>query len=269
MPDYETLRVTQEGGVVTATLHRPDAGNAINMQMVRDLGNLIDEVEEASDVAILVLRGSPDVFTTGIDLTDFAGHRRRDIYGLQRWEQMCRELERLNKFTVAAVQGVCTGGGFQLVLLCDARIAEQRAVFSLNEVKLGFLPGMATFRLAKYVGLGRAKNVMLTGRRIRAKEALEWGLLDCVCDQASFDETLSETIENLLPYHPVALEMARRLLDESFATSYEDFLGHFLAAQHRAINSEAFERLVAAAAAPAPRAATLSTTTTERRPRAK
>jgi enoyl-CoA hydratase len=167
------------------------------------------------------------------------------------------------------VQGECTGGGFQLVLLCDARIAEQRAAFSLNEVKLGFLPGMATFRLAKYVGLGRAKNIMLTGRRVRAREALEWGLLDRVCDQASFDETLSETIDNLLPFHPVALEMARRLLDESFATSYEDFLGHFLAAQHRAINSETFDRLVATAVSSAPRATTLSTATTERKPRAK
>jgi enoyl-CoA hydratase/carnithine racemase len=244
MHDYETLKVTQEGNIVTASLHRPDSRNAIDMRMVNDLSDLIDTVEDASDVAVLVVRGNPDVFSSGIDLRDFAIRKRRDIYGLQKWERMCRELERLNKFTIAAVQGECTGGGFQLVLLCDARIAERRAVFRLNEVKLGFLPGMATFRLAKYVGLGRAKNIMLAGRPIRAEEALRWGILDRVCDQAAFEETLNETVNDLLPFHPVALEMARRLLDESFATSYEDFLGHFLAAQHRAINSEAFERLV-------------------------
>ena len=245
MHDYETLKVTQDGNLVTAFLHRPDSRNAIDMQMVNDLSDLIDTLEDASDVAVLVLRGSPDVFSSGIDLREFAARKRRDIYGLQKWERMCRELERLNKFTVAAVQGECTGGGFQLVLLCDARIAERQAVFRLNEVKLGFLPGMATFRLAKYVGLGRAKNLMLAGRSIGAKEALDWGILDRVCDQASFEETLTETVNDLLPFHPVALEMARRLLDESYATSYEDFLGHFLAAQHRAINSEAFDRLVA------------------------
>lgn len=133
------------------------------------------------------------------------------------------------------------------------RIAESQAVFCFNEVKLGFLPGMATFRLAKYVGLGRAKSLVLTGRQIRAKRAQQWGILDRVCDQTSFDETLAETVSNLLPFHLIPLEMARRLLDESYATSYEDFLGHFLAAQHRVINSEAFGRLVAKATSAEPR----------------
>ena len=249
MYDYETLRVTQEGNVVTAHLHRPESRNAINMRMVNELSSLIDTIEDANDVSVLVLRGSCDVFSCGIDLRDFAGHKKRDIYGLQKWERMCRELEKLNKFTVAAVQGECTGGGFQLMLLCDARIAERRASFCFNEVKLGFLPGMATFRLAKCIGLGRAKALILTARKIRAKEAYSWGLVSRVCDQASFETTLVQTVQDLLPFHPVALEMARRLLDESFATSYEDFLGHFLAAQHRAINSEAFDRLVSRALA--------------------
>ena len=255
MHPYETLKVTQDGNIVTAVLDRPAAHNAINMRMVNDLSHLIDAIEDASDVAVLVLRGSPDLFTTGIDLHEFAAHEKRNIYGLQKWEQMCRELERLNKFTVAAVQGECRGGGFQLVLSCDARIAERHAVFCFDEVKLGFLPGMATFRLAKYIGLGRAKSIILTGRKLRADEALGWGLLDRVCDQVAFEETLAETVNDLLPFHPVALEMARRLLDESFSTSYEHFLGHFLAAQYRAINSEAFDRLVARAAGEERRAA--------------
>lgn len=248
MHPYETLKVVQEGNVVNAFLDRPDSRNAINMRMVNDLCHLIDAIEDAKDISVLVLRGSPDVFTCGIDLREFAAHEKRNIYGLQKWEQMCRELERLNKFTMAAVQGECTGGGFQLVLSCDARIAERRAVFCFNEVKLGFLPGMATFRLGKYIGLGRAKSIILTGRKIRAEEALSWGILDRVCDQVSFEEGLAETVNDLLPFHPVALEMARRLLDESYGTSYENYLGHFLAAQYRAINSEAFDRLVARAA---------------------
>lgn len=253
MQEYKTLKVTQEGNVLTAFLSRPESRNSINSQMVRELGDLIDTVEDASDVAVLVLRGSADVFSSGIDLRDFSAEKPPEIYGLQKWEKICQQLENLNKFTVAAVQGECTGGGMQLLLLCDARIAEKRAVFRLNEVKLGFLPGMATFRLAKYVGVGRAKNIILTGRPFFAPEALSWGLLDQVCDQASFDETLRSTIDQLLPFHPVALEMARRLINESYATSYENFLGHFLAAQHRALNSEAFHRLVVkATASPAP-----------------
>jgi enoyl-CoA hydratase/carnithine racemase len=248
MYPYETLKVVQQGNVVTAFLNRPDSRNSINMRMVNDLSHLIDAIDDDQDVSVLVLRGNPDVFTCGIDLREFAVHEKRNIYGLQKWEQVCRELERLNKFTVAAVQGECTGGGFQLALSCDMRIAERRSVFCFDEVKLGFLPGMATFRLAKYIGFGRAKSIILTGRKVRAEEALSWGILDRLCDQVSFDETLTETVNDLLPFHPVALEMARRLLDESYATSYENFLGHFLAAQHRAINSEAFDRLVVRAA---------------------
>jgi enoyl-CoA hydratase len=249
MKQYETLKVTKESSVVTARLYRPDSRNSINMQMVHDLTDLMDVVEDATDVAVLVLHGSDGVFSSGIDLRDFSLEKPPDIYGLQKWEKMCRRLESLNKFTIAAVEGECIGGGFQLVLICDARIAEKKATFRLNEVKLGFLPGMATFRLAKYIGLGRAKNIILTGRKLKAEEAFAWGILDQVCEQTAFEQTLRDTIEGLLPFHPTALELSRRLINESYAADYENFLGHFLAAQHRAINSEAFHRLILKAAA--------------------
>ncbi len=250
MKHYETLKVTQEGNVVTVALHRPHVRNAINMQMVYDLMDVVDIVADASDVDVLVLRGSDGTFTGGIDLRDFSLEKPPDIYGLQKWENMCRQIERLNKFTVAAVEGDCIGGGVQLVLLCDARLAEKKAVFQLNEVKLGFLPGMAVFRLAKYVGLGRAKNLVLRGKAFTAQQALEWGILDEVCDKVGFEETLEKTVRELLPFHPDALELARRLLLECYAADYETFIGHFLAAQHRAINSEAFRELILKAAKP-------------------
>lgn len=244
MNKYKTIKVEKEGNVVFATLHRPDARNSINMQMVNDLSELMDTIEDSADVAVLILLGSNDIFCSGIDLRDFSLDKPPDIYGLQKWEKMCRRLENLNKFTIAAVQGECTGGGFQLVLLCDARIAINKSFFRFNEVKLGFLPGMATFRLAKYIGLGRAKNLILTGRILPAEEALRWGLLDQVCEQISFEKILKDTIDNLLPFHPVALEMSRRLITECYAASYENFLGHFLAAQHRAISSDVFRKLI-------------------------
>ena len=244
MTDYETLKATQQGNVLTVTLHRPHARQAINMQMVNELSAVMDYVEHADDIDVFVLRGHPERFSSGIELSEFSVTEERDIYGLQKWEQMARQLENLNKFTVAAVQGECIGGGFQLMLLCDARIADRHASFCFNEVKLGFLPGMATYRLTKYIGLGRAKNIILTGRAVKAPEALELGLLDAICETTELEGLLQKTVDSLLPFHPVALQMARRLLNESYAASYEDFLGHFLAAQHRAINSDAFKRLV-------------------------
>jgi len=244
MKDYKTLRVTQEGNVVTVRLHRPETGNAINMQMVYDLKDVVDILTDAGDVAVMVLRGSEGVFSRGIDLSDFSLDKPPDIYGLQHWEKMCRQIERLNKYTVAVVEGECIGGGLQLVLLCDARIAERKAVFQLPEVKLGFLPGMATFRLAKYIGLGRAKNVVLTGKTLKAEEALSWGILDDVYDLVDLEKALQQKIDKLLPLHPGVLELARRLLLESYASEYEDFIGGFLAAQHRAIHGDAFRELI-------------------------
>ena len=246
---YETLEVVQRGNIVTVALKRPEAKNAINLQMLRELSRAIEAVEDAEEVDVLVLRGSAEVFSAGIDLRDFSLGKPPDHYSLQHWEKVCRRLEGLGKLTVAALQGECTGGGVQLVLACDARLAERGAVFQLNEVKLGFLPGMATYRFAKYVGLGRAKNLILTGRPFGAEEAHAWGLLDAVCDAGELEGVLARTIDGLLPLHPEALELSRRLIHESFACSYEDFLGHFLAAQHRCIHSEAFQRLVVEAAA--------------------
>lgn len=244
MNSYETLQVRKEGDIVTAFLNRPDSGNSINMQMVIELSNLMDIVEDSRDVSALVIRGGDDVFCSGIDLNDFSQSKPPDIYGLQKWEKMCRRLEMLKKITIAAVQGECIGGGSQLLLLCDLCIGEKNAQLCFNEVRLGFLPGMATFRLAKYIGLRRAKNLILTGRTIKSDEALSLGLFDQVFEQDRFDDQLQETIDQLQPFHQVAIGMARRLLNECYATSYENFIGNFLAAQHRAINTDAFKKLI-------------------------
>ncbi|MHC4179874.1 MAG: enoyl-CoA hydratase/isomerase family protein [Planctomycetota bacterium] len=247
MKNYETLRVEQKGDVVTACLNRPVSGNAINVQMVNDLTDVLKIVEETKNVSVFVIRGSDEVFCSGMELSDFSLEDQAEVYGLQKWEKVCRQLERLNKFTVAAVEGECIGGGVQLVLICDARIAVDTAQFRLNEVKQGYLPGMATFRLPKYIGLGQAKDIVLTGRMFSAAEAKEWGLLNQVSDEASFGQLLQDTIKAALPVNPVAVEMARRLLGECYGASYENFLGHFLAAQHRAVNSEEFQRLLSRA----------------------
>lgn len=245
MRQYETLKTEKQGKVVVATLHRPDDKNAINMQMVNELADLMDRIEDLNDVSVLVLKGNEDAFSCGMDFHAFTPGKKTDVHGFNKWEKMCRQLERLNKFTVAAVLGECTGGGLQLLLTCDARIAGNRASFTLNEVKQGFLPGMATFRLAKFVGLGRAKDLVLTGRTLKAEEARDWGILDRVCEPAELDQAVKATVEDLLPLHPAALEMARRLLTECYENSYENFIGHFLAAQHRAINDEMFQKTLA------------------------
>lgn len=237
MMQPRTLRFEERDGVATITLARPPR-NCINIEMIKELTAICDHLEDASEATVVVIRGEGGVFSEGVDFSDFRPDAPVDIHGFNKWEKCCTRLERLPKATIAVVDGPAFGGGFQLALICDQRVATPRARFQLPEVKLGFLPGMATFRLAKYVGLGHAKRIALTCPVLDAEEAVTLGLVDRVVDDA--DAGLAEAIAALGPRHSVAIALTRRLLNESFGDQYEDAIGHFLAAQHRAISQTAF-----------------------------
>ena len=154
-----------------------------------------------------------------------------------------RALERVKKATVAGLEGNCRGGGVQLALACDVRLAAESARLTLDEVKMGFLPGMATWRLPKFVGLGRARELLATGRTVCAQEAREIGLVDRVCPDPELEKSTARLLADLLPVNGTALALARRLLDEASSTPYESAVGNFLAAQSRCITSEPFLQL--------------------------
>lgn len=227
---YETLRYEEAGAVATVTLVRP----RINVKQLRELERVCDVLEDVSQAKIVVFRGHSD----GIDFADFDPREALDIHGFNKWEKLVGRIERLQQATIALVDGDCVGGGFQLVLACDVRITAPGVSFSLPEVRLGFLPGMATWRLARYVGVGHAKRIILSGRPVGADEALRLGLVDAI--HPDLELGLTDALNMLGPAHVVAITLARRLLLESAETCYEDALGNFLAAQHRAISQPAF-----------------------------
>jgi len=242
--DAETISYLEKNGVAYVTLARKEAKNAINVVMVDELLEIFNKIEDEAKVKVVVILGHEDYFCQGIDLRDFPVNSEPDVYGFSRWEKTARTLERLTIPTIAAINGKAMGGGAQLTFACDIRIATNRASFCLNEVKKGFLPGMATFRLAKFIGLGRARNLILTGREISASEGKEIGLVDYLCHEKDFEKTILDICRRLTIAAPNVVGLARRLLDESFELAYEDFIGGFLAAQHRAARSEAFKKLV-------------------------
>jgi len=238
MRELTTLTYEEHDLLATVTLDRPGQGNRINVPMVQDLAAVCDHLEDASEARVVVFRGAGGVFSEGIDFGDFDPGKPIDIHGFNKWEKIAVRLERLPKVTVAVVDGPAVGGGFQLALVMDQRIASPRATFRLPEVHLGFLPGMATFRLARYVGLGHAKRLLLCAPALGPDEALRLGIVDRV--SSDLDAALAETIAAFGPIHAVTVQLARRLLNESFNTEFEDALGHFLAAQHRAVTQTAF-----------------------------
>ncbi len=236
----EMILARSSGGVTTLTLNRPGQRNAVCVAMVRELEQACNRLEDESEDRAVVLRGAGEHFSVGIDLLDFPPDQKPDVRGFSRWERACRTLERLPMVILAAIDGDCVGGGLQLALTCDVRVATERAVFCLPEVKDGFLPGMGTFRLAKYIGLGRARRMALSGRRIDAEEALRIGLIDKICPEEGLDAAVAQTLAELEPINPVAVQLTRRLFDESFEIPYEEFIGCFLAAQDRAIKTDPF-----------------------------
>lgn len=227
---YETIALDERGDLAILTIKRP----RINIKQLRELERVFDHLEDVSHAKVLVIRGH----SGGIDFQDFDPKESMDIHGFNKWEKLVNRVETLEKVTVSLIDGPCVGGGFQLILATDHRICVPAASFQLPEVVLGFLPGMATFRLAKYVGLGHAKRIVMTGAVIGADEAARLGLVDSV--QADLDAGLAATIKSFGPMHTVAFTLARRLLNESFGMGFEDAIGNFLAAQHRAISQTAF-----------------------------
>lgn len=234
-----TVRYEEQGDVATVTLLR----DRIDMQLVRELTAVCDRLEDQSDTRVVVFRGADGVFCRGIDYADFKPDQPVDIHGFNKWEKMCVRVERLRKVTVSVLQGPVVGGGVQLALVTDARVMAPDATLQLDEVHHGFLPGMATWRLAKYVGLGHAKRLVMRCPVVPADEALRLGLVDRVTDSADATALAAATdqiIAEFGPTHVVAVTLARRLLNESYEFSYEDAIGHFLAAQHRSISQTAF-----------------------------
>lgn len=240
---WTRLRLEEKGPICHLVLARPEAGNRIDVAMVRELEEACYYLEDDSPASLVVVRGSGGCFSEGIDLGEFWLDRPPDTHGLHRWEKALRALERVKKATLAVLEGTCRGGGVQLALACDVRLAAESARLTLDEVKMGFLPGMATWRLPKFVGLGRARELLATGRTVSAQEAREIGLVDRVCQDSETDQATDRFLADLLPVNGTALALTRRLLDEAFSTPYETAVGNFLAAQSRCITSDPFLQL--------------------------
>lgn len=160
-----------------------------------------------------------------------------DVADWTRWEKAVRRLERLPRVTVGAVDGTVTGPAFGLLLALDLVVATPRTVLTCLDVPAGRLPGMAVHRLAKYVGLGHAKRIVLAGRPLPAAEALRLGIVGEV--SADPAQAAGRWLEPGGADRARAAYLSRRLLEESYAHSFEDALGGMLAAQERALREAA------------------------------
>ncbi|MEW9674168.1 enoyl-CoA hydratase [Ammoniphilus sp. 3BR4] len=206
-------------GIVVITLNRPEAANALSLQMLYQLREALDEIRFNRSVRCLIITGGGEkAFCAGADLKERSG---MDMAQVRKTVSLIRSninaLEELPQPVIAAVNGVAFGGGTELALACDIRIAAETAKLGLTETSLGIIPGAGgTQRLSRLVGKGRAKELIFTAKRIDAKEALEIGLVEYVTSTDVLMEKAMELAGQIVCNAPIAIAQAKFAIDKGY-----------------------------------------------------
>jgi 2-oxoglutaroyl-CoA hydrolase len=214
--EYEGFRVERDDGraIATITLDVPGKLNRLPLAARGQLAHLFAEMAEDEAVRHVVLAGAGEAFTAGGDIAAFLEASPEHLSRLA-WNVAAPE--RFPKPVIAKLRGYCLGVGLELALACDFRVAADDVQLGLPEVGLGMIPGSGgTQRLARLVGLGRAKDVVMRRRRVAADEALSWGLVSEVVPAGELDAAVDRVIADLDQLSPLALRMAKRVLNHVY-----------------------------------------------------
>ncbi len=212
-----------EDGVALVTLNRPQAMNSINRDLRLQLLELFPALDLRDDVNVIVLTGAGDkAFCTGADLKERSARTTADMVHDRHYviPKFTVAVASVSKPVIAAVKGYCMGGGFELVLQCDISIVADNAIFSLPEVTHGFFPGGgACQRLPRIVGYQKAKELILTGRRMDAKEAKELGIVNQLVPADKVLEEAMAMAKKIAAYPPMGVIQAKRAMNQSMETA--------------------------------------------------
>lgn len=232
----DRVLIERDDRIATVTVNRPEKRNAMDIPTRKELRAAFQEVGDDDRIRAVVLRGAGEgSFIAGGDIDSFAEFDHMDgiEYGEKYAQGLYNLVADLPKPTVAAVDGYALGGGTEIALACDIRLATEDAKFGLPEVGLGVIPaGGGTQRLVQIVGAGIASELILTGRVIDAEEAADIGLANHVYPESEFDDEVRSMAEDLASKAPVAQRLAKeaisRSLDIEAGLDYERLAGAFL-----------------------------------------
>jgi methylglutaconyl-CoA hydratase len=217
---YKTILLNKmDNGIVMITLNRPEAANALSLKMLVDLHEAILTCKYDRTVRCIVITGGGEkAFCAGADLKERAG---MDSVQVKKTVSLIRNninlLESLPQPVIAAVNGVAFGGGTELALACDIRIASETAKLGLTETSLGIIPGAGgTQRLPRLVGKGRAKELIFTARRVEAKEALEIGLVEYIVPSTNLIDKSLDIAGQIIRNGPIAVAQAKFAIDKGY-----------------------------------------------------
>ncbi|MCE0451651.1 enoyl-CoA hydratase-related protein [Brevibacillus sp. AF8] len=213
----ESVRFEREGHIGLITLNRPDELNALNYETLERLGNLIEQVRlDAKEIRVVIVKAEGRAFSAGADLKERRTLTEQQVRrNVRKIRDVFTALERLPQPTIAMINGFAFGGGFELALACDFRYAVADAKMGLTEVSLGIIPGAGgTQRLSRLIGPSKAKELILTARRIQAPEAYQIGFVNAVAkDTEELRELAMGLANEILANAPLAVYQAKSAID--------------------------------------------------------
>ena len=215
----DNILTEKRGSILIVTLNRPEFMNALNLETLREGRKVLDDVYFDPEIRAVIITGAGDkAFCAGADLKE---REKMNEVQVRHYIKTIREtlidIENLSKPVICAVNGAALGGGTELALACDIRIADPKATFGLTEVTFGIIPaGGGTQRLPRLVGIGKAKELILTGNKISAREALGIGLINRVSLEGALMDEAVEMAQSIAKNAPFAVQQAKFAINRGY-----------------------------------------------------
>ena len=245
MPEFETMYWEKEGPVARLTLNRPHLLNAMSYQATYDLKATADQIAQDKDIRIVAIAGAGRAFCSGIDLKELSAGKI-DIMYHDHWETALRKFETMEPVVLCLIHGYALGGGLQLAMACDIRISTSTAQIGLPAILEPLIPGLGTWRLPRFVGMGRARWMILSGENIDGKEAQRIGLVDTLVSDEQYREQFEGYISRYLRTCSKGSRLAKLTTNHAFNLDYEDFYREYIRLQAVAMTSSDFHEATTA-----------------------
>lgn len=221
---FENIILETKDSIAMIYFNRPKALNALNNALFDELDTALDQIESSSDIRVLILTGTGEkAFVAGADIVELSKMTPlQGKYFSRKGQKVFSKLEALPIPTIAAVNGFALGGGLEAAMGCDFIYASERAVFGLPEINLGLIPGFGgTQRLARRIGINRAKELVFTGKNISAQQAFDFGVANKICEPEKLMDDVLKTAELIASKGKIALRSAKEVIQNGLNVDQE------------------------------------------------
>ena len=243
--NYETLKYQKQGTRARITFNRPEILNAVAMTGAHEMDALAARIAEDEEIRLVSINGSGRAFSTGIDLRHLSTGQIDNSY-FDLWDRALRRFETMDKLVLCLIHGYALGGGLQLALASDIRVCTPSAQLGLPAIKEGLIPGLGTLRLARYIGLGRAKRLIITGEMIDGVEGERIGMIDYLVSEDNAEVEFEEIITRVSAVNSKGCRLSKQMLNNCYDLDFETFFSLYKEHQFRATSSDDFSEAMSA-----------------------